>query len=164
MQKEVETKEIKNTINKMINIFAYQPQKIYPRIITKNEVDVIVDMDNELIKLSCRTWQDDYFNKLVERANLEILTFPCAGEGEEICMGTQYDPIIDEKHLEKGIIRQPDEIYVIIEKTINSIYQIKKYYEKKKELEKESADISPGSPMDRLNEEFYGKIEELMLK
>ena len=160
----VKEKEIKEQINKLIKIYVYKPQDIYIKNITKNEIDLCVVEGDKVTKLSCRIWQDNYYNHLVERANLEILTFPCAGEGEEICMGTQYDPIIDEKHLEKGIIRQPDEIYVIIEKTINSIYQIKKYYEKKKELEKESADISPGSPIDRLNEEFYGKIEELMLK
>ena len=157
MEKEVEINEIKNTINKIINIFACQPQKIYPRIITKNEVDVIVDMDNELIKLSCRTWQDndyyDFAKELVSRARLDLYIFPYAGEGEHVYISSQV-----------RLCEEPDEEFVLIEKAISSFYEIAKFYEKKRQLEKESADISPGSPMSRLNEEFYSKTEELMLK
>ena len=156
-----EVNEIKEQTNKLVRIFVYRPQDVYIKKITKNETDICVVEDEKVVKLSCRIWQDNYYNRLVSRARLDIFTFPYAGEGEHVYISSQYDPIWEED-LDK--IEEPDDHYKVIEKTINSFYDIYKYREKKKELEKESADISPGSPMDRLNEEFYGKIEELMLK
>ena len=158
MQKE----KIKDIVNETIKSFVYTPWCVYTKFIVKNEVDLMYIRNNEAIRLSCRTWQDNYFNEPVQRGRLDIYIY--GGEGNHLYMSSQYDPIPSEKELEKGIEIKPPQEYLFIEKAISSFYEIAKFYEKKKELEKESADISPGSPMDRLNEEFYGKIEELMLK
>ena len=159
-----EINEIKEQINKLLLTYIHKPWDVYVKRITKNEVKIMCEDYEKVIKLSCRTWQDYYFNELVSRARLDIYTFPYAGEGEHVYISSQYDPIPNEKQIEEGIVIKPPQEYLFIEKAISSFYEIAKFYEKKKELEKESADISPGSPMDRLNEEFYSKTEELMLK
>jgi len=157
-----EINEIKEQTNKVLLTYIHKPWDVYVKRITKNEVKIMCEDYEKVIKLSCRTWQDNYFNEPVQRGRLDIYIY--GGEGNHLYMSSQYDPIPSEKELEKGIEIKPPQEYLFIEKAISSFYEIAKFYEKKKELEKESADISPGSPMDRLNEEFYGKIEELMLK
>ena len=150
MSKEIN--EIKQEINKLVRTFVHRPQDVYIKKITKNEIDVIVDMDNGLIKLSCRTWQDNYFSELVQRARLDLCTYTFEGNGRYKYISSQH-----------GCDEKPDKVFTIIERVINSFNEISNYHEKIKKLSLESPDISPGSPMDKLNEEFYGKIEEWMI-
>jgi len=162
MQKEeVEIKQIKDIVNKIIKNFVYTPWCVYTKFATQNETDVVVCAGNEVIKLKARTWQDYYLNELVSRARLDIYTFPYAGEGEHVYMSSQYDPVPNEKQIEKGIVIKPPKEYEIINKIISTFYEINLYYKKIKELEKESADISPGSPRCELEHEFYNTEWEI---
>ena len=150
-------KEIKQEVNKIIKNFVYRPWTTYPKFITKNEVDVVSIENDKAIRLSCRTWQDndyyDFVKELVKRARLDLDIYGRTEKGGHLYMSSQV-----------RLCEEPDEIYRDIQKTITAFNEINSYHKKREQLAKESADISPGSPMDRLNEEFYGKIEELMLK
>lgn len=155
---EANIKEIKEIVNEILKIFVHKPWCIYPRIITQNELDIFAILNERVIRLSCRIWQDNYYNEPVERARLDI-HFCTAGEekGENLNISSQcsWHYKDDDIYLEKT-----DE-YVLIEKVITHFYKINNYYKKMKQLAKESADISPGSPRARLNNEFYNKEWEI---
>lgn len=146
MQLRVEG-NIKKEINKVIKAYIHTPWVIYPRVVSKNEIDIICSEEKEVIKLTAKTWQDNYYNELAERARLDLYTYTFGG-GDHKYISSQYVPSWGE---------QPDETYNIIKKVVATFYDIYSYYEERKELSKKTPDISPGSLRSRLNREFYGK-------
>lgn len=147
--------EIKNIVNDLIKTYVYQPWHIYTRVIAKSEIDLICIENEKVIRLSAGTWQDNYYNELVERARLDIDIYYYDGrEGEHLYISSQcsWD--------EDFILEKSDE-YILIEKVIKTFYEIAKYYEKMEKLKKESSSISPGSPRSELNREFYNKEWEI---
>jgi signal peptidase I len=146
----MEKEKIKNVVNKIIKTYVHQPEKAYVKRITKNEIDIVVCENEKITKLSCRTWQDNYFTELVERARLDVYTYYMTEKGEHLYISSQYS--WDEQ--------QPDE-FKIIEKVISIFYEITNYHERMKQLAMESPDISPGSPRSQLNHEFYNTDWEI---
>lgn len=142
--------EIRYIINKLLKTYIHKP--IYSRRISKNEIDVVIDMGDEIIKLTARIWQDNYYHELAERARLDIYTY-CMTEKEHLYISSQYGPG------DEG----PDGTCETIKKVITSFHDINRYREKMKKLSMESPNISPGSPRARLNREFYNKMEEWMI-
>ena len=164
MQKEeVEIKQIKDIVNKIIKNFVYTPWCVYTKFATQNETDVVVCAGNEVIKLKARTYQDYYFNELVERARLDIDIFTAGEEkGEHLYMESQYDSmsILLEK-LENGAEIKPPKEYMFIENVVATFYEISCYHKKLEELSKESPDISPDSPREKLSHKFYNTEWEI---
>jgi len=147
-----EINEIKEQTNKVLLIFIHKPWDVYVKRITKNEVKIMCEDYDKVIKLSCRIWQDNYYNNLVERGLLHLCTYPYQGNGRCKYISSQH-----------GCDEKPDKVFTTIERVINSFNEISNYHEKIKKLSLESSCISPGSPRAQLNNEFYGKIEEWML-
>ena len=163
MSENEEIKQIKDIVNETIKSFVYTPWCVYTKFTTKDETDIIACINNnEVIKLKARTYQDNHYNELVERARLDIDIFTSGEEkGEHLYMESQYDSMSILLELEKGIEIKPPYEYLFIEKAISSFYEIAEYYKKIKALEKESADISPGSPRCELEHEFYNTEWEI---